>query len=40
MASYKIPRQFAFVGSLPKSPTGKIAWRVLKEREIEQGAKR
>ena len=33
MASYKIPRLFAFVESLPKSPTGKVAWRVLQEKE-------
>jgi fatty-acyl-CoA synthase len=40
MASYKIPRQFAFVDSLPKSPTGKIAWRALQEREREAAEKR
>jgi len=33
MATYKIPRHFAFVDALPKSPTGKIAWRVLQEKE-------
>jgi len=33
MASYKIPRLFAFVDALPKSPTGKVAWRVLQEKE-------
>jgi fatty-acyl-CoA synthase len=38
MASYKIPRLFAFVESLPKSPTGKVAWRVLQERERAAGA--
>ena len=33
MATYKIPRHFAFVDALPKSPTGKIAWRILQEKE-------
>ncbi|HET7824967.1 MAG TPA: long-chain fatty acid--CoA ligase, partial [Anaeromyxobacter sp.] len=33
MAAYKIPRLFAFVDTLPKSPTGKVAWRALQERE-------
>jgi fatty-acyl-CoA synthase len=38
MATYKIPRHFAFVDALPKSPTGKVAWRVLQERERATGA--
>jgi fatty-acyl-CoA synthase len=33
MAAYKVPRLFAFVESLPKSPTGKVAWRMLQESE-------
>jgi fatty-acyl-CoA synthase len=33
MAAYKVPRLFAFVDALPKSPTGKVAWRALQERE-------
>lgn len=33
MASYKLPQAIEFVESLPKSPTGKIAWRQLQERE-------
>jgi fatty-acyl-CoA synthase len=33
MAGYKVPRAFKFVESLPKSPTGKIAWRALQEQE-------
>lgn len=33
MASYKIPRDIEFVESLPKGPTGKIAWRPLQEAE-------
>ena len=31
MAAYKVPRQFAFADSLPKSATGKILKRVLRE---------
>jgi fatty-acyl-CoA synthase len=33
MAAYKVPRLWAFVDALPKSPTGKVAWRALQERE-------
>jgi acyl-CoA synthetase (AMP-forming)/AMP-acid ligase II len=33
MAAYKVPRLIAFVDTLPKSPTGKVAWRALQERE-------
>jgi fatty-acyl-CoA synthase len=40
MASYKIPRQLRFVDALPRSPTGKIAWRLLQEREREEAGKR
>lgn len=31
MASYKVPRDYQFVDSLPRSPTGKVAWRQLQE---------
>ncbi len=31
MASYKVPREYQFVDSLPRSPTGKVAWRQLQE---------
>ena len=33
MAAYKYPRLVEFVDALPKSATGKIAWRELQERE-------
>lgn len=33
MAAYKYPRQIEFVGSLPKSGSGKILWRELQEEE-------
>jgi fatty-acyl-CoA synthase len=33
MAAYKYPRLVEFVAELPKSPTGKVAWRVLQEQE-------
>ncbi|HEY6922823.1 MAG TPA: long-chain fatty acid--CoA ligase [Steroidobacteraceae bacterium] len=33
MASYKVPREWEFVDSLPKSASGKIQWRVLQDRE-------
>lgn len=31
MAAYKIPRDYQFVDSLPRGPTGKVAWRPLQE---------
>ncbi|GHF37065.1 fatty-acyl-CoA synthase [Deinococcus metalli] len=31
MATYKVPREYEFVDSLPRSPTGKVAWRPLQE---------
>jgi acyl-CoA synthetase (AMP-forming)/AMP-acid ligase II len=34
MAAYKVPRQVEFVGSLPKSATGKVQWRALQEQEF------
>jgi fatty-acyl-CoA synthase len=33
MAAYKVPRVVEFVDQLPKTPTGKILWRELQERE-------
>ncbi|MEK7346686.1 MAG: long-chain-fatty-acid--CoA ligase [Pseudomonadota bacterium] len=36
MAAYKAPRSIAIVASLPKSATGKIAWRELQEQEQAQ----
>ena len=33
MAAYKYPRLVEFVAELPKSPTGKIAWRQLQDAE-------
>ena len=36
MAAYKVPRIVVFADALPKSPTGKIQWRVLQE--IERGS--
>jgi fatty-acyl-CoA synthase len=33
MAAYKVPRVVELVDSLPKSPSGKVLWRVLQERE-------
>jgi long-chain acyl-CoA synthetase len=33
LATYKVPRRYAFVDELPKSPSGKILKRVLRERE-------
>lgn len=31
MATYKVPRDWQFVEGLPRSPTGKVAWRQLQE---------
>jgi len=33
MAAYKVPAVVAFADGLPKSPTGKVLWRVLQEQE-------
>ncbi|HZP85566.1 MAG TPA: long-chain fatty acid--CoA ligase [Burkholderiales bacterium] len=33
MAAYKVPRMVEFADALPRSPTGKIQWRELQERE-------
>jgi fatty-acyl-CoA synthase len=34
MAAYKVPRLVEFVDRLPKSASGKIAWKVLQEEEF------
>jgi fatty-acyl-CoA synthase len=34
MATYKHPRLIEFVDTLPKSPTGKVQWRLLQEQEL------
>ncbi|MBV1705883.1 MAG: long-chain fatty acid--CoA ligase [Hyphomicrobiales bacterium] len=39
MASYKAPRIVEFVESLPKSATGKVAWRLLQDQENERSKK-
>ena len=31
MATYKVPRDYQFVDSLPRGATGKVAWRPLQE---------
>jgi fatty-acyl-CoA synthase len=36
MAAYKCPHTIEFVGSLPKSGSGKVLWRLLQERERER----
>jgi fatty-acyl-CoA synthase len=33
MAAYKVPAVLEFADSLPKSPTGKVQWRVLQDQE-------
>ncbi len=38
MAAYKVPREWEFVASLPKSATGKIQWRLLQEQEKQRFA--
>jgi len=38
MAGYKVPRIFEFAESLPRSATGKVAWRVLQERAAAGGS--
>jgi fatty-acyl-CoA synthase len=34
MSAYKVPHVVEFVDSLPRSATGKVAWRELQEREL------
>lgn len=36
MATYKVPRDYQFVESLPRGPTGKVAWRPLQEQARAQ----
>ncbi|HEX3464521.1 MAG TPA: long-chain-fatty-acid--CoA ligase [Candidatus Elarobacter sp.] len=38
MAAYKVPTEIAFVETLPRSATGKVAWRQLQEEE-QRGAR-
>ena len=38
MATYKVPRQVAFVDVLPKSGSGKVMWRMLQEAEAQTAA--
>jgi fatty-acyl-CoA synthase len=35
MAAYKVPRKIEFVEALPRTPSGKIQWRSLQEKEFE-----
>src|SRR5690606_21885726 len=37
MAAYKVPREGAFVDSLPRSGSGKVLWRVLQAQEDGAG---
>lgn len=37
MAAYKVPRLVEFVDALPKSGSGKVMWRLLQDREAQQG---
>jgi 2-aminobenzoate-CoA ligase len=37
IAKYKLPREVAFVNELPRTPTGKLLRRVLKQREPQSG---
>jgi len=34
MAAYKAPRRIEFIAALPRTPSGKIQWRALQEREF------
>jgi acyl-CoA synthetase (AMP-forming)/AMP-acid ligase II len=36
LASYKTLREVAFIEAIPRSPTGKILRRVLKEQEVQK----
>jgi len=38
MAAYKVPKLVEFADSLPKSGSGKVMWRLLQEKEEQQGA--
>ncbi|RZF28540.1 hypothetical protein EVC45_16940 [Paraburkholderia sp. UYCP14C] len=35
MAAYKVPQFVEFIGSLPRSGSGKVQWRILQQREAE-----
>jgi acyl-coenzyme A synthetase/AMP-(fatty) acid ligase len=39
LANYKIPGEVEFVDAIPKTPSGKILRRVLKERELDNAAR-
>ena len=34
MAAYKVPRKIEFIDALPRTPSGKLMWRALQEREF------
>jgi fatty-acyl-CoA synthase len=36
MAAYKVPRRIEFIDALPRTPSGKIQWRSLQEKEFER----
>ena len=36
MAAYKVPRKIEFIDALPRTPSGKIQWRSLQEKEFEK----
>ena len=36
MAAYKVPRKVEFIDALPRTPSGKIQWRSLQEKEFEK----
>ena len=38
MAAYKVPREVEFIDVLPRTPSGKIQWRSLQEKEVEKPA--
>jgi len=38
LADYKVPEKIVFLEELPKSPTGKVQRRALKEKLLETGA--
>jgi acyl-coenzyme A synthetase/AMP-(fatty) acid ligase len=37
LANYKVPGEVEFVDAIPKTPSGKILRRVLKEQELAKG---
>jgi len=34
MAAYKVPRKIEFIAALPRTPSGKIQWRALQDKEF------